>query len=290
MNIVKSVLCLLLSLMLLLCLSGCIGETTPTDPPTTLPQNAVLVTTPEELVTAFEKLRTGAIVTLGADIDMTGVTLRPVKQRSFSINGNGYTISNLHSQGVSGLLVDNGGDRTYHIYDLTLKNCSVSNPDGDFAALFVGTARDSDAVTISNCRAVDCNVVGGNFAALFISYTAGLGESSRPIPMTVETCYAENCTVTGGGSTGIAIGHAGGNPQTKNIITGLTAKNVTVNGGDASREGLVVGTAHVGIVEISQIDFEGCTLTKNTGEGIYRYFGRYLPAETGSLIIDGEAQ
>ena len=252
----------------------------------TAPDGVIAVSTVEELMQTFSRLNTNDVIYLMNDMDMTGKTLSVANVRSFSLNGNGHTISNYHIADQSGLIVDNGGDRTYTIENLILENCSVTSND-DHAALFVGGARDTDTVTIRNCHAINCTVTGPKYASVFVSYTAGTNKGNEQmITMTVEDCSAVGCTVTGGGSTGIAIGHSGGNHLTENIIKNLKIENCIINGPGELYEGIVIGTAGTGITEISGITVSNVTTAHNQSEGLRRYYGRNLT----TLIIEGQEQ
>lgn len=255
-------------------------------PELTAPEGVVAVSTVDELMQAFSRLNTKDVIYLMNDMDMTGKTLSVVNVRSFTLDGNGHKISNYHIEDQSGLIVDNGGDRSYTIKNLTLENCSVNSND-DHAALFVGGARDTDTVTISNCHAINCSVTGPKYASIFVSYTAGTNKGNgQMVTMTVEDCSAVGCTVTGGGSTGIAIGHSGGNHLTENIIKNLNIENCTINGPGELYEGIVIGTAGTGITEISGVTVSNVTTAYNQNEGVRRYYGRNLT----TLIIERQEQ
>lgn len=237
---------------------------------------AVHVSNADDLIAAFADLRSDDVICLEADIDMAGKTLSVVNYRSFTLDGNGHTIRNYHAEGVSALFVDYCADRSYTIRNLTVENCSVISND-EHAALFVGGARDTDAVTITNCHAIDCSVSGDKYAAVFIAYTAGLdkGDGSM-IPMQILDCSANNCNISGGGSTGIAIGHSGGNDLTQNRIERLRIADCTVEGPDQLHEGVVIGTAGAGLTELLDITVENTVLSYNFGDTIRSYYGRNL--------------
>lgn len=284
----KKIVCLISILLLLLSVTAC-GETVPnaTEAQTpTVPEGANAVATVEELQYAFSRLKTGDVIWLTEDLDMTDQNLAVVNVRSFTLEGNGHTIRNYHVKDQSGLFVDNGGDRAYTFRNLTLENCSVESDD-EFAALFVGAARDTDAVTITNCHAVNCSVTGKKYASIFVSYTAGMNKGNgQKIPMTIEDCSAVGCTVTGGGSTGIAIGHSGGNDLTENIIKNLKIQDCTVTGPGEKYEGIVIGTAGTGTTEITGVTVTNVTTANNLNEGLRRYYGRNLT----TLMIEGQEQ
>ncbi len=288
----KVIICLMVCMSLLfcgICACGHPAETT-TDPDEPVAEDlsdgVVDVTTVQELMDAFSDLKSGDVIRLNADIDMDGQQLAVVNSRGFTLDGNGHTISNYCVKGKSGLFVDNASNCSYTIKNLTLNNCALESDD-EFAALFIGAARDTDTVTISNCNAIDCTVTGEKYAAVFVSYTAGTDKGTgETVTMTVEDCSAIGCTVTGGGSTGIAIGHSGGNDLTRNLIINLTVTDCTVSGEDAIHEGVVIGTAGTGVTEISGIIAENVTTVHNFGQDFRRYFGRNLT----QLFIDGVLQ
>lgn len=284
----KKFLCCLLIFATVLCLVACGDQAleTPETVAPTVPDGVVAVSSVTELQNAFSRLKTGDVIWLTEDLDMEGQELAVVNVRSFTFEGNGHTIRNYSVKDKSGLFVDNGGDRSYTFRNLTLENCSVESDD-EFAALFVGAARDTDAVTISNCHAINCTVTGEKYASVFVSYTAAVDKgSNQMIPMTIEDCSATGCTVTGGGSTGIAIGHSGGNHLTQNIIKNLKIQDCIVNGPGEIYEGIIIGTAGTGTTEITGITATNVTMANNQNEGLRQYFGRNLT----TLIIEGQEQ
>ena len=253
-------------------------------------KNVAYVTTPDELISAFANLKEGGIISLGADMDMTGKTLTPVSGKGFTLNGNGHTISNLSTSTGSergALFVSQAGTPSYFFNDVNLEDCSVASTS-NYAALFVGDADTSGNVTISNCHVTNCTVSGGKYAAAFIAYTAGYNNGPVYGNYTISNCSVTGGSITGsGGSTGAAIGHAGGNPASTNIITNLIVKDVAINGEDADHTGIVVGTAHVGVTNISSINTSGVTGNYNKTHNLY---GRFvIEGGKGQLTIDGVA-
>ena len=252
----------------------------------------IFVNTPDDLVNAFANLEEGALISIGADLDMTGKTITPVTgNKGFTMKGNGHTISNLTST-ESALFVDHSGSSAYFFYDVKLENCSVNSSD-NYAALFVGDGDTSGNVTIDGCEVKNCTVHGNKWTAMFIAYNSGYDVNNNgPVygNNTIRNCTVVGGSVTGGGSTGVAVGHAGGNPATNNIISNLTISGTTITGEDAAHEGIVVGTAHVGITVIENITIDNVTTTNNTNTGVRQYYGRNLPGDTGKLTIDGVEQ
>jgi len=239
--------------------------------------------TAEELVDAFANLTAGDILCITADIDMTGKSIAPVTgNKSFTMLGNGYTISNLNSA-AQALFVSHSGSSAYTFDGVVLENCAV-NSATNYGALFVGDGDTSDAITITNCQVKNCTVVSAKYAAAFVAYTAGWNvQNDGPVysDVLIEECSVIGGSITGGGSVGAAIGHAGGNVDTTSTVSGFKAENVVINGEDPAHTGVVIGTANVGKTIINN-----ATYTKVTGNhnGLY---GRFVPSGTGTLTIDG---
>ena len=87
-------------------------------------------------------------------------------------------------------------------------------------------------------------------------------------------------------------GHAGNNAWTYSLVENCTVKDCILNSTDDGswRVGVVVGTANVGELTISNITESGNTLTqtgKTAPEGQSNLYGRFVPGSTGKLIIDG---
>ena len=242
-----------------------------------------VITTADELVSAFANLSAGDVLYIAADVDMTGKTLAPVTgNKGFTMLGNGYTISNLNST-AAGLFVNKSGSSSYTFERVILENCSV-NSATNYGALFVGDGDTSDAITITECQAINCTVKSAKYAAAFVAYTAGYNvQNNGPVysDVAITDCSVIGGSITGGGSTGAAVGHSGGNDDTTTTITNLQVKDVVITGEDAAHTGIVVGTANVGDTIINNIIYSNVTGNHN---GIY---GRFVPGTTGTLVIDG---
>lgn len=246
-------------------------------------QTVVKVTTPDELVTVFENLEPDTVISIEADLDMTGKTIKAVNARcAFTLNGNGKTISNLTTT-EAGLFVAKAGSDAYAFNDVNLKNCTVTSPLNQ-GALFVGDGEMCGGVTISNCKAEDCTVSSEKYAAAFVAYTSGYRLKDTITTIEIAGCSVIGGSITGKGSTGAAIGHSGSTAETINNITDLTVKNVAINGEDAEHTGIAVGTANTGITNISNVSVEGVTGNFNPEHQIY---GRAVLNDTGKLNIDG---
>jgi len=239
--------------------------------------------TADELVAAFANLKAGDVLSITADIDMTGKTITPVTgNKAFTMLGNGYTISNLNST-AQALFVDHSGSSAYTFDSVNLENCSVASTT-NYGALFVGDGDTSDAITITNCHVTNCTVSSAKYAAAFVGYTAGWNvQNDGPVysDVTIRDCSVTGGSITGGGSTAAAIGHAGGNVDTTSIVENLKVENVAINGEDTAHTGVAVGTANVGKTIINNVTYSNVTGNHN---GLY---GRFVPGTTGTLTIDG---
>ena len=244
------------------------------------------VYTENGLVSVFARLSPDSIINLTSNLDMTGKTVDAIDGNTgFRFNGYGYTISNLVGS-EQGLFVHHSGSSDYYFYNVHLKDCSVISTT-NYAGLFVGDADTCDELVIKDCTVTDCTVESGKYAAAFVAYTAGYDvQNNGPVysNVTIENCTVTGGSITGGGSTAVAIGHAGGNPDTDNIINRLTVSNVVINGEDAIHTGIAVGTAHVGKTYITDVTYNGVTGNYNTAHPLY---GRFEHGTTGKLVIDG---
>ena len=242
----------------------------------------IYVNTPDELIETFNNMQNNTVISLQSNLDMTGKTLTPVSDISFTLYGNGYKISNLNTTD-SALFVDQGNvGRSYTFKNLNLENCSVNSTD-NYAGLFIGAGVSNKNIIIDGCNINNCSVSGAKYAALFLGYGAGYGEDVQHI---ITNNQINGCSVTGGGSTGGIVGHAGGSNLTTTIINNITIDNTIVTGEDAEHEGLIVGTAHIGITKISNITTYKYTLTHNGNNPAHFMYGRFVPDTTGKLIID----
>ena len=154
-------------------------------------------------------------------------------------------------------------------------------------------------IELNNCHLTNSTITstGGARVGGLIGWSAGYNDPNNgPVDtyITIKNCSVENCNITAKGSVGAIIGHAGNNPATYHTIEACTVKGTTLNSTDDGgwRVGVVVGTANVGEVTISNITSENNTLAQ-TGKGAPAgqsdLYGRFVPGTTGKLTIDGAA-
>ena len=154
-----------------------------------------------------------------------------------------------------------------------------------------------DEITLINCHVKNSTITGGAGSRTggLIGWTAGYNNvNDGPVKtyVTIQNCSVIKCTITCDGSVGGIYGHAGNNAWTYSLVENCTVKDCILNSTDDGswRVGVVVGTANVGELTISNITESGNTLTqtgKTAPEGQSNLYGRFVPGSTGKLIIDG---
>ena len=130
-----------------------------------------------------------------------------------------------------------------------------------------------------------------------IGWTAGYNkQNDGPVDsyINVKNCSVVNCDLKGAGSIGAIVGHAGANAATFTTIENCTVKNCNLTSTDDGgwRVGVVVGTANNGQCVINNITESGNVLSqtgKTAPAGQSNLYGRFVPAGTGTLVINGVA-
>ncbi len=208
-----------------------------------------------------------------------------------TINGNGCTISGLTAPLFAGGFAGASG---IIIKDLTIDKSTIASNNDTGSGAFIETIDSMPVVTLENCHVKNSTITGSRTGGL-IGWNAGYNnENDGPVKtyVTITGCSVVSCEITGDGSVGGIVGHAGNNAWTWNTIENCTVKDcelISTNEG-GWRVGVVVGTANVGNVTISNITESGNTLTqtgKTAPEGQSSLYGRFVPGETGTLTIDG---
>ena len=160
---------------------------------------------------------------------------------------------------------------------------------------FVGSVDSMDKIELLRCKLTNSTIVSTAGARVggLIGWSAGYDNpNDGPVGLTVkvENCVVDNCSITAAGSVGGIIGHAGNNPATYHFIKGCTVKNCNLHSTDDGgwRVGVVVGTANVGEVTISNITESGNTLSQDgkTAPEHSNLYGRFVPNGTGELTIN----
>ena len=261
-----------------------------------------------ELTKAGEAGAGYTVLEINADINMTGEEWTPIKVDGYhgadivTIDGKGHTITGLNASLFAGGFAGGSG---IVIKNLTIADSQMVATNTQGYGAFVNCADSMDVITLINCHLKNSSIITPNNGADesriggLVGWTAGYNnQNDGPVDsyITIENCSVTGCTLKGAGSVGAICGHAGANAATFTTIKNCTITNnkliSTENG--SWRTGVVVGTANNGQCNISNITESGNTLTQNSASdfknptGATRhYYGRFVPAGTGHLVIDG---
>ena len=237
---------------------------------------------------------------------MNGQTWTPIKIDGYhgadivTVEGNGYTIKGLTAGLFAGGFAGGSG---IVIKNLTIEDSKiVANNTLGYGA-FVGCADSMDEITLINCHLKNSSIItpneGANESRIggLIGWTAGYNvQNDGPVDsyIKIQDCSVIGCTLKGAGSIGGIVGHAGANAATFTTIENCkVSDNIFTSTDDGGwRVGVVVGTANNGQCVINGITSSNNTLTqtgKSAPEGQSDLYGRFVPAGTGTLIIDGKA-
>ena len=236
------------------------------------------------------------------NINMTNAEWTPIKVDGYhgadivTIEGNGAVITGLTAPLFAGGFAGGSG---IVIKDLTIKDSDIVSANTLGSGAFIESVDSMAKIELTNCHLLDSTVTGGAGSRTggLIGWTAGYNNvNDGPVKtyVTIDNCSVVGCTIQCDGSVGGINGHAGNNAWTYTTIKNCTVQNNILNSTDDGewRTGVVVGTANVGEVTISNITESGNTLTqtgKTAPEGFKRnYYGRFVPGTTGKLTIDGE--
>jgi hypothetical protein len=243
-------------------------------------------------------------INIASNIDLTGVEWTPIKVDGYhgadivTVNGNGKTIT-----GLTGGLFAGGfaGGSGIVIKNLTIANSTIIANNTQGYGAFVGCADAMDEITLINCHLKNSTIITPNGGADesriggLIGWTAGYNnQNDGPVDsyITVQNCSVTGCTLKGAGSIGGIVGHAGANAATFTTIENCTVTDNYLISTDAGawRVGVVVGTANNGQCVINNITESNNTLSqtdKTAPAGQSNLYGRFVPAGTGTLVIDG---
>ena len=275
-------------------------------------QQTVAITDMETLKSELAKAgQAGAgytVLEISSDIDMTGAAWTPIKVDGYNgadivtIDGKGHTIKGLTSSLFAGGFAGGSG---IVIKNLTIADSKMVADNTQGYGAFVNCADSMDVITLVNCHLKNSSIItpnnGANESRIggLVGWTAGYNkQNDGPVDsyITIENCSVVGCTLKGAGSIGAICGHAGANAATFTTIKNCTITNNKLISTDDGgwRTGVVVGTANNGQCVISNITESGNTLTqasasdfKNPTGATRHYYGRFVPAGTGNLTIEG---
>ena len=268
-------------------------------------QEAQIISTKESLKTALEAAgaagagNTTLILAKDAEIDMTDAEWTPIYVNGYNgadivtVVGNGATLKGLTAPLFKGGFAGGSG---IVIRDLTITESNIVSTSTQGSGAFIECVDSMETITLENCHFTNSSISGSRTGGL-IGWTSGYSnENDGPVKtyVTIKDCSVINVDINATGSAAAINGHAGASDWTYTTIENCTVKDCNINSTDSGswRTGVVVGTANVGEVTISNITESGNTLTqtgKTAPEGEKRnYYGRFVPGSTGKLIIDGE--
>lgn len=267
----------------------------------------VVMTTAElrATLTAFTSAGSGNnVIEIGKDIVLKeGETWVPVKVDGYhgagvvTVQGNGHKISGLNAPLFAGGFAGNSG---IVVKDLTLDGVKINDATSDLGiGAFVCDVDSMPTIELDNCHLTNSEMIstGGARVGGLIGWTSGYNNpNDGPVDtyIKITKCSVEGCTISAKGSVGGIIGHAGCNPATYHTISECSVKNCVLTSTDDGdwRVGVVVGTANLGELTINNIAESGNTITQ-TGKDApvhSNLYGRFVPGDTGKLVIDGDAQ
>jgi hypothetical protein len=162
---------------------------------------------------------------LTADINLSGETWTPIANFSGTLDGDGYTISNLSS--TNGLFSTTNAGAKFK--DLTLSNFTVSVFAGTERACLVGQVNGGD-ITAVNVNIENSSVSinrGGDHSGTLIGYIV-IGDGN----IKIHNCTITNCTVESLNGAGDYLGHFLGLAENGNASSsGCQITDCTVSGG-----------------------------------------------------------
>lgn len=267
----------------------------------------VVMTTAElsATLTAFTSAGSGDnVIEIGKDIVLKeGETWTPVKVDGYhgagvvTVLGNGHKISGLNAPLFAGGFAGNSG---IIVKDLTLDGVKINDATSNLGiGAFVCDVDSMPTIELDNCHLTNSEIIstGGARVGGLIGWTSGYNNpNDGPVDtyIKITKCSVEECKLEAKGSVGGIIGHAGCNPATFHTITDCAVKNCVINSTDDGgwRVGVVVGTANVGELTITNVTESGNTVTQTgkTAPEHSNLYGRFVPGTTGELVIDGVAQ
>ena len=227
---------------------------------------------------------------LGANIDMTNVSMTPINSlRSGTFDGGGFAISNLSIEGSgnTGLFAElsSGGVIT----DLTLENCSVLNDSGSYTGTGMLVGQIVGQSEISRCGVVGGSVQSSASSAVYVGGLVGYASS----PVAISGCYS-TAAVTAGSSSGSRTGGLIGSTSGASSIDSCYARGA-VDGGSGYAGGFAgyLYGSYSSKVEVSN-SYAAATVTASSGKNYafgYCYSNYALSAcyYDETLTVDAKA-
>ncbi len=280
----------------------------------------VAVSTPDEFITAMNGIAaenaqgTSPTISLKSNIDLTGKNFQGVDNVTFTLDGNGHTISNItntvaHSQNkaAGGIVNFIGAGNSVTIKNVTLDTLIIGAETGvAVAGGVIGYVDAARAVTLTNVTVKNATILAtddGNdvlhYAGGLIGYGVGYANTNDGAVYTLINIT--NCEVTADtgkvttikndkGTTGGAIGHASASTFTTTTIDNFKASNTVMSAetGRTDKCGIIAGTAHIGktvITNCEATDFSNNTVFGTENSNVI--VGRLVTDGAGTLTING---
>ncbi len=228
---------------------------------------------------AYAKANAGTVITLdeGVTIDLSRWTAVNMDNVAFTLEGNGATITGLKSA-----LIDSAttGGKTVNVRNLTIRGATNAGLNSSHSGVVNAGALFNVLgfcdITLSNVKVVGSTIGGDDtyYAGGLIGYVTATAESV----LNVVDCSVTGTTLTSTSSVGGLFGHSNGGLTT---ITGTTVGGNTLKGGEAAKEGALIGTltSNVGTkIDVVETD-------RSTGTGTLNVIGRVY---TGVTYTGGE--
>ncbi len=159
-----------------------------------------------------------------------------------TVNGNGFTISNLNKPLITGSFA---GDGVITINDLTIENAVINETKYNDLGLgaLVSYSDASGGVALNNCKLVDSKITcTDGYAGGLVGYVSSA--------LTVSNCTVTDSVISGNKSAGAILGHGGAN---------VTVSNCEVS--DCTVSETLEGRTDAGAAAIAGRMSNGCTLT-----------------------------
>ncbi len=207
---------------------------------------------------AYAKANAGTVITLdeGATIDFSGWASFDMEGATFTLNGNGATITGLKQSLFSSI---GWGNAVVEISNLTISNPAVTAGHEDGIGALVAKVAENAEIIIKNCHVIGGSVTSTTYAAGLVGYSGG------SMDITLDGCSVKNVSISGGNSSGALIGHANG---------GVTVKATTVGGNTINntnkniKSGVLIGTLNGTNGSYFNVIEESATTTLYNGEAV----------------------
>ncbi|MBQ8381965.1 MAG: hypothetical protein IJX47_02035 [Clostridia bacterium] len=190
----------------------------------------------------------GKTLSIVEDVDLSGKTWEPLTRWLGTLEGNGYTLSNINystdaaeeNVGIVAKLVTNNDNIKGAIYDLTLQNCTVTATNAEKVG---GIAGMTDRGRIESCKVDSCTVTGGKIVGGIAGRTSYASDDigGEPYLLLTENTVSAT-TVKGTEIVGGLIGLIRSDDVTYDI-TGWSVDGNTLDVADGAQKGEVYGAA-----------------------------------------------